>query len=321
MEMPFPLKIRKKLLFKSGRRCCLCLEYCGTHIEVHHIVPKSEGGTNEESNGIPLCFDCHADVPAYNSKHPRGTKFTAEELRRHRDRLFLHIERGGPLVLDLITRESFTVSDEALSKNVSLIKVKRIDLKHASKVARYRRYIRTAEDYMHNRQFQEAIRHFESAFILAESDDKIEDYAQGGNYHYRKIMLWQCYLEEIARSKNLNRLRAVVNMKIDENSIKEILVREQTLVGLSCAHYFYLLLQEKLFLLDEQIRSRRGPQFHLARTVQLMDLIEDLHCPERMEKLVLRAQKLTRELEENAKTNSSKSPSFKESIIRRKRRL
>ena len=110
-------------------------------------------------------------------------------------------------------------------------------------------------------------------------------------------------------------------MKIDENAIKEILVREQFLGGLSCTHYFYLLLQEKLFLLDEQIRSRRGPQFHLTRAVQLMNLIEDPHCPERMENLVLRAQKLTREIEENAKTNSSKNPLFKEIIIGRKRRV
>ena len=317
--MPFPQKVRRELLFKSGRRCCLCWEYRGTHIEVHHIVPKAEGGTNEESNGIPLCFDCHADVPAYNPKHPKGTKFTAEELRQHRNRLFQHIERSGPLVLDLITRESFTVSDAAFSQNDPLGKIKRIDLKHDSRIARYRRYIRTAEDYLCKEQFQEAISHFEPAFILAESDDKLEDYAQGGNYHHRKIMLWQCYLEEIARSDNRNRLRAVVNMKIDENAIKEILVQEQTPGGLTCTHYFYLLLQEKLFLFDEQIRHRRGPKFHLGRIDQLMDLIEDPHCPERREELVSRAQKLTCQIEENAKTIPQQIPRSKKASLEERR--
>jgi|APFre7841882630_1041343.scaffolds.fasta_scaffold03277_2 guanyl-specific ribonuclease Sa len=309
--MAFPPKVRRDLLIKSGRRCCLCMEYRGTHIEVHHIVPEAEGGTNKQSNGIPLCFDCHADVPAYNLKHPRGTKFTAEELRQHRNRLFQHIEQGGPLVLDLITRESFTVSDSALFKNDPLAKVKRVDLTHDSRVARYRKFIRTAEGHMHKRQFQMAISHFESAFLLAESDDKLEDYTQGGNYHYRKIFLWQCYLEEIARSDNRNRLRAVVNMKMDENAIKEILVREQDPGGLTCTHYFYLLLQEKLFLFDEQIRHRKGRKFHLGRTVQFMDLIEDPHCPERKEELVSRAEKLRREI--NAQKCVSKTHSFQES--------
>jgi hypothetical protein len=164
---------------------------------------------------------------------------------------------------------------------------------------------------MRKGQFQEAINHFESAFILAESDDKLEDYAQGGNYHYRKILLWQCYLEEIARSDNRKLLRAVVNMKIDENTIKGILVREQTPGGLTCTHYFYLLLQEKLFLLDKQIRNRRGPKVHLERAVQLMDLVEDPHCPERMEELVSRAQKIRPEIEENAKTIPQQVPRSK----------
>lgn len=91
-------------------------------------------------------------------------------------------------------------------------------------------------------------------------------------------------------------------MTIDENAIKKIIFLEQAPGGLTCTHYFYLLLQEKLFLFDKQIRNRRGVKVHLTRAVQLMDLLEDPHCPERVEEFVSRAQRLQREIEETPKS-------------------
>ena len=64
-------------------------------MEIHHIVPKEQGGDDSFDNGIPLCFDCHADVMAYNPKHPKGSKFTPSELREHRDQWF-KISRRPP---------------------------------------------------------------------------------------------------------------------------------------------------------------------------------------------------------------------------------
>jgi hypothetical protein len=57
-------------------------------MEIHHIIPKSEGGEDTEENGIPLCFDCHAEVAAYNPKHPKGRCFTLSELRKHKEQWF-----------------------------------------------------------------------------------------------------------------------------------------------------------------------------------------------------------------------------------------
>jgi HNH endonuclease len=72
------------LLVKCHRRCCVCHRYCGTKIETDHIVPAAESHDHSIENAIPVCFDCHAEIHAYNPKHPRGRKFTAEELRLHR---------------------------------------------------------------------------------------------------------------------------------------------------------------------------------------------------------------------------------------------
>ena len=73
------------LLVKCHRRCCICHRFCGTKIETDHIVPAAETHDDSIENAIPVCFDCHAEIHAYNPKHPRGRKFTPEELRMHKE--------------------------------------------------------------------------------------------------------------------------------------------------------------------------------------------------------------------------------------------
>lgn len=76
-------------------------------MQLHHIIPESDGGPDTAENCIPLCLDCHEEVGSYNPKHPIGRKFSPEELRLHRDFWFevvrLHPERlnnsPGPLFL------------------------------------------------------------------------------------------------------------------------------------------------------------------------------------------------------------------------------
>lgn len=54
-------------------------------METDHIKPKAEGGTDEIENAIPVCFECHAEIHAYNDKHPKGRKFTPEEIKGHKE--------------------------------------------------------------------------------------------------------------------------------------------------------------------------------------------------------------------------------------------
>jgi hypothetical protein len=82
------LDVKQAALVACGRRCCICHAFCGTNIECHHIVPESEGGESTLDNCIPLCFDCHANVGHYNPRHPKGTKYSVGELRKHRDTWF-----------------------------------------------------------------------------------------------------------------------------------------------------------------------------------------------------------------------------------------
>lgn len=85
------------LLVKCHRRCCICHRFCGVKMETDHIIPKAEDGEDTIDNAIPVCFECHAEIHAYNDKHPKGRKFTSEEIRGHKEQ-WLEICKTNPEV-------------------------------------------------------------------------------------------------------------------------------------------------------------------------------------------------------------------------------
>lgn len=93
--MGFPAKVKEDALVACGRHCCLCHRFCGLKMEIHHIKPRAEDGPDTLENAIPLCFDCHADMRSYDSKHPKGTKYSEAELRRHRDAWFQKVSESS----------------------------------------------------------------------------------------------------------------------------------------------------------------------------------------------------------------------------------
>jgi hypothetical protein len=82
-----------QLLAQTGRMCCLCRKR--HRVQVHHIVPEAEGGTDDVDNGIPLCPNCHDEVHAGHSPGRTTRAYTAEELRLHRARTIEFAEKGG----------------------------------------------------------------------------------------------------------------------------------------------------------------------------------------------------------------------------------
>ena len=50
---------RKAVLERDEHQCCKCSRCDG--LEVHHIKPVSEGGTNDLGNLITLCGACHTE--------------------------------------------------------------------------------------------------------------------------------------------------------------------------------------------------------------------------------------------------------------------
>jgi hypothetical protein len=92
--MQFPAKVRLNALIACQRQCCLCHERKHTRIQCHHIIPEADNGPGTFDNCIPLCPDCHAEVMAFNAKHPfGGTPYSIEELKRRRDDWYAAVRR------------------------------------------------------------------------------------------------------------------------------------------------------------------------------------------------------------------------------------
>ena len=98
--MRFDARVKAKVLVRCARICCLCWKQCGTNIEVAHIVP----GSQDENDAIPLCFDCHQEIGAYDPSHPRGNRFRPEELRARRDHVYGLVESGVLQALVIASR-------------------------------------------------------------------------------------------------------------------------------------------------------------------------------------------------------------------------
>ena len=56
---------RKAVYARDHYRCALCDSPRG--IQIHHVIPRSQGGGNQPDNLITLCMYCHAVI--------HGTRF------------------------------------------------------------------------------------------------------------------------------------------------------------------------------------------------------------------------------------------------------
>ena len=80
------LRIRSYILFRDGFRCQECGYY--KHLEVHHIVPRSKGGTDEFSNLVTLCKECHDVIHGFKKrKKKRWNHDRRRSAKKRRERI------------------------------------------------------------------------------------------------------------------------------------------------------------------------------------------------------------------------------------------
>lgn len=92
--MPFPTNVRLEALIACQRQCCLCNERKHTRMQCHHIIQEADDGPDAFENCIPLCPDCHAEVQAFNPRHPfGGTPYHPSELKCRRDDWYASVSR------------------------------------------------------------------------------------------------------------------------------------------------------------------------------------------------------------------------------------
>ena len=81
--MPFSESLKSKVRRQAGYRCCMCQQIAS--LEIHHIVPQSEGGPDDWDNAAPLCPSCH---DTYD-----GNRRKRKEIRDRRDALYRSVEQ------------------------------------------------------------------------------------------------------------------------------------------------------------------------------------------------------------------------------------
>lgn len=76
-------KTRKAVYGRDGYCCALCDD--NRTIQVHHVVPRGQGGTNSMHNLITLCAQCHAWCHGHNIwiDFPKDEIPTPEEMEQY----------------------------------------------------------------------------------------------------------------------------------------------------------------------------------------------------------------------------------------------
>jgi hypothetical protein len=72
--MPFPEALKLQVKRMAAFQCCRCREI---GVDIHHIIPQAQGGSDDIDNAAPLCQNCHDRFGANPEKQ--------KEIRQMRD--------------------------------------------------------------------------------------------------------------------------------------------------------------------------------------------------------------------------------------------
>ena len=86
-------KVRESVLVRDNHRCVECGIWCrDADADVHHLLPRSAGGTDEPSNLVTLCDGCHA------AHHPKlAGRLARRVMERWAVMLALWLDRQGAI--------------------------------------------------------------------------------------------------------------------------------------------------------------------------------------------------------------------------------
>ena len=108
-------KIAAEILSDCARHCCVCRKFRPLHLQIHHLIERKDGGSDNKDNLIPVCTYCHSDVHTITKLTRR---FTIEELKKHRDSVYDLVAKGRlPSADNLISDQDIDyIVDQIASK-------------------------------------------------------------------------------------------------------------------------------------------------------------------------------------------------------------
>jgi 5-methylcytosine-specific restriction endonuclease McrA len=63
-----PPEVKEQLRAAANYQCVLCSEpqTQWLKLEIHHLIPRSLGGSNDVDNLMPICPNCHSKIHSNN---------------------------------------------------------------------------------------------------------------------------------------------------------------------------------------------------------------------------------------------------------------
>jgi tetratricopeptide (TPR) repeat protein len=119
--MAFDEKIKLAVKKKADFRCCMCYEL---DVEIHHITPQSEGGSDKIENAAPLCSS-HHNIYGDN---PKKRKF----IRQKRDAWYDKVSKSTFPNIDLSLILKDYVRKEEFNETIQALKEHKIKNNHSS---------------------------------------------------------------------------------------------------------------------------------------------------------------------------------------------
>lgn len=100
-------ELRDKLLKRQGERCQICGEN-GAPLEIHHVIPISAGGTDDEANLTLLCATCNRSIANRRFTEIEFNSYLASLLTRSTEfedvKLEERLSREKPFRADITAR-------------------------------------------------------------------------------------------------------------------------------------------------------------------------------------------------------------------------
>lgn len=79
-------ELREVIKNRDTFTCRLCFEKLDSYnLQVHHIIPVSNGGDDELNNLVLLCCECHTDL------HKQGWENSVKKLKKYTDSFYTKI--------------------------------------------------------------------------------------------------------------------------------------------------------------------------------------------------------------------------------------
>lgn len=210
----------------------MCRRFKGVGVQVHHIIPEADGGRNILDNAIVLCLDCHTAAGHYNPRHPIGTKFSPDELRKHRDEWHERVRTAGieslePEFEGCYTRHLLCVDTKAANECLDCQKDElpfRVDSLYNSPAAGFMRWVIADEGYPDGDPPPISIpmENFQN-FLLPQIDAEGEgenDWSPFDSFSFGRSDEWDPNIEHEFRSKNMDPYTQIMRRPLEPSDIE-----------------------------------------------------------------------------------------------------